>query len=222
MSGWLDLFCDQLGSTLIFPRKKKDFINIEHQEIKDTEFLKEAMSKALDAEMKKVEQNCLSKNLWRNDSWNPENALSEHLCGCWKQCPFYKAICMNTIPTHEETTVFSFNRPQAIMIEVSTTDHFFIDYCTSLVASDCNFILNDGRRILYKTYWQAKGEYATWSITPDTSTQPYWKCRSSPDQRKKYHQNLSIKVKFLMPGRKAQSRMCLMTWKNTHDKSSSI
>ncbi|XFG07729.1 hypothetical protein AB1E19_011353 [Capra hircus] len=51
-SGWLDLFCDQLGSSLIFPRK--DLISIEHQEIKDTEFLKEAMSKALDPEIKKA------------------------------------------------------------------------------------------------------------------------------------------------------------------------
>ena len=59
VSGWLDLFCDHLGSTLIFPRK--DLISIEHQEIKDTDFIKEAMSKALDPEMKKVEQKCLHR-----------------------------------------------------------------------------------------------------------------------------------------------------------------
>lgn len=54
VSEWLDLFCDQLGSNLIFPRK--DLISIEHQEIKDIEFLKEAMSKALDPTMKDVEK----------------------------------------------------------------------------------------------------------------------------------------------------------------------
>ena len=45
-SGWLDLFCDHLGSNLIFPRR--DLVSMEHQELMDTEFLKEAMSKALD------------------------------------------------------------------------------------------------------------------------------------------------------------------------------
>lgn len=58
VSGWLDLFCDHLGSNLTFPCK--DLISIEHQEIKDTEFLKEAMSKALYPAMKTTEQKCLS------------------------------------------------------------------------------------------------------------------------------------------------------------------
>ncbi|XP_065801074.1 interferon-induced very large GTPase 1-like [Muntiacus reevesi] len=172
VSGWLDLFCDHLGSTLIFPRK--DLISIEHQEIKDIEFIKEAMSKALDPEMKKVEQNCLSRCVEMISEI--QKMLSEHLCGCWKQCPFCKAICTNTIPTHEGDHSVPFHRPQALDgWRWSQTDYFVIDYCTSLVASECNFILNDGSRIPYKTYRQAGGEYATWSITPDTSIQPYWK-----------------------------------------------
>ncbi|OWK17825.1 hypothetical protein Celaphus_00009117, partial [Cervus elaphus hippelaphus] len=187
VSGWLDLFCDHLGSNLIFPRK--NLISIEHQEIKDIEFLKEAMSKALDPEMKKVEQNCLSRFV----EMIPEiqKMLSEHLCGCWKQCPFCKAICTNTIPTHEGDHSVPFHRPQALGgWWWSQTDNFSIDYCTSLVASDCNFILNDGRRFPYKTYRQAGGEYATWSITPDTSTQPYWKwffCHFRSKLEEKYH-----------------------------------
>ncbi|KAB0370679.1 hypothetical protein FD755_017088 [Muntiacus reevesi] len=173
VSGWLDLFCDHLGSTLIFPRK--DLISIEHQEIKDIEFLKEAMSKVLDPEMKNIEENCLSRLV---EEMIPEiqKMLSEHLCGCWKQCPFCKAICTNTIPNHEGEHSVPFHRPQALGRWMwYQTDHFTLNYCTSLVASDCNFVLKDGRRIPYKTYRAAGGEYATWSITPDTSTQPYWK-----------------------------------------------
>ncbi|XP_043760240.1 interferon-induced very large GTPase 1-like [Cervus elaphus] len=188
VSRWLDLFCDHLGSTLIFPRK--DLISIEHQEIKDIEFIKEAMSEALDPEMKMVEQNCMSRLV---EEMIPEiqKMLSEHLCGCWKQCPFCKAICTNTIPTHEGDHSVPFHRPQALGGWVwYQTDHFTIDFCTTSVASDCNFILNDGRKIPYKTYREAGGEYATWSITPDTSTQPYWKwfvCHFRSKLEEKYH-----------------------------------
>ncbi|KAB0346675.1 hypothetical protein FD754_011532 [Muntiacus muntjak] len=188
VSGWLDLFCDHLGSTLIFPRK--DLINIEHQEIKDFEFLREAMSKSLDPAMNSVEQNCLSRLV---EEIIPEiqKMLSEHLCGCWKQCPFCRAICTNTIPTHEGDHSVPFHRPEALSgMSWYQTDNFSIDYCTSSVASDCIFILNDGRRIPYKTYRQAGGEYATWSIIPDTSTQPYWKwfvCHFRSKLEEKYH-----------------------------------
>ncbi|XP_043337807.1 interferon-induced very large GTPase 1-like [Cervus canadensis] len=193
VSGWLDLFCDHLGSNLILPRK--DLISIEHQEIKDIEFIKEAMSNALDPEMKKVEQNCLSRFV----EMIPEiqKMLSEHLCGCWKQCPFCKAICTNTIPTHEGDHSVPFHRPQALGgWWWYQTDNFSIDYCTSLVASDCIFILDDGRRFPYKTYRQAGGEYATWSITPDTSTQPYWKwfvCHFRSKLEEKYHKRFTNK-----------------------------
>ena len=191
VSGWLDLFCDHLGSTLTFPRK--DLISIEHQEIKDIEFIKEAMSKALDPEMKKVEQNCLSKLV---EEMIPEiqKMLFEHLCGCWKQCPFCKAICTNTIPTHEGDHSVPFHRPLILSGTLwYQTDHFTINNCTTLLASDRIFVLNDGRRIPYKTYRQAGGEYATWSITPDTSTQPYWKwfvCHFRSKLEEKYHKRL--------------------------------
>ncbi|XP_036181153.1 interferon-induced very large GTPase 1-like isoform X2 [Myotis myotis] len=173
VSGWLDLFCDHLGSNLNFPRK--DLVSIEHQEIKDIEFLKEAMDKALDPAMITVEQECLSKP--EEDMVSDiQKMLSEHLCGCWKQCPFCGAICTNTIPNHDGDHSVPFHRPQAVRGWTwVNTDHFMIDYCTSSVASDCYFVLEDGREIPFKTYRQAGGEYATWSITPDTSTQPYWK-----------------------------------------------
>ncbi|EDL16827.1 interferon-induced very large GTPase 1 [Mus musculus] len=172
-SHWLDLFCDHLGSNLIFPRR--DLISIEHQEITDTEFLKEAMSKALDPAMRKVEEDCSSKPM---DEIIPdiEKILSEHLCGCWKQCPLCNAICTNTIPQHEGDHSVPFHRPQAVSgWHKHKTDHFVIDCCTSSVASDRFMLLGNNREIPYKNYRQAGGDYATWSITPDLSTQSYWK-----------------------------------------------
>ncbi|XP_012372566.1 interferon-induced very large GTPase 1 [Octodon degus] len=172
-SGWLDFFCDYLGNNLIFPRR--DLISIEHQEIKDIEFLKEAMSAALDPAIKKVEQNCSSMPTDEMVS-EIEKILSEHLCGCWKQCPLCNAICTNTIPTHEGDHSVPFHRPQAISgWHKHKTDHFVIDCCTSSVASDRFMIFGNDQKIPYKNYRQAGGDYATWSITPDSSTQPYWK-----------------------------------------------
>ncbi|XP_006105331.1 interferon-induced very large GTPase 1 [Myotis lucifugus] len=191
-SGWLDLFCDHLGSNLNFPRK--DLVSIEHQEIKDIEFLKEAMSQALDPAMNTVEQECLSKTEEGMVS-DIQKMLSEHLCGCWKQCPFCEAICTNTIPNHDGDHSVPFHRPQGINgWRWINTDYLIIDYCTSLVASDCNFILDCGLKTPYKTYRQAGGEYATWSITPDTSTQTYWKwvvCHFRKELEEKYQKKFT-------------------------------
>ncbi|XP_019489898.1 PREDICTED: interferon-induced very large GTPase 1-like [Hipposideros armiger] len=85
VSEWLDLFCDHLGSNLIFPRN--DLISIEHQEIRDIEFLKETMTEALDPAMKTVENKCLNTPV-EDIVPEIEKMLSVHLCGCWKQCPF--------------------------------------------------------------------------------------------------------------------------------------
>lgn len=172
-SGWLDLFCDHLGSNLIFPRR--ELVSIEHQEIRDTEFLKEAMSAALDPAMRKVEEDC-SRIPMEEIVPDIEKILSAHLCGCWKQCPFCKAICTNTIPQHEGDHSVPFHRPQAVSgWHYHKTDYFFINFCTSSVASDNFFILHDLREFPFKKYREAGGDYATWSITPDSSSQPYWK-----------------------------------------------
>ncbi|GAB1292508.1 Interferon-induced very large GTPase 1 [Apodemus speciosus] len=172
-SGWLDLFCDHLGSNLIFPRR--ELVSIEHQEIRDTEFLKEAMSAALDPAMRTVEEECSRKPM---DEIVPdiEKILSEHLCGCWKQCPLCHAVCTNTIPQHEGDHSVPFHRPQAVSgWHKYKTDYFVIDCCTSSVASDRFFLLCGHQKFQYKKYREAGGDFATWSITPDSSTQPYWK-----------------------------------------------
>ncbi|XP_019490385.1 PREDICTED: interferon-induced very large GTPase 1-like [Hipposideros armiger] len=187
VSQWLDLFCDHLGSNLIFPRN--DLVSIEHQEIKDIEFLKETMTEGLDPTMKTVEKKCLSMPV---EDIVPEiqKMLSEHLCGCWKQCPFCRAICTNTIPTHDGDHSVPFHRPEAVNgWRWYGTEEFSIDFCTSSVASECCFILSDDRKFPYKNYRQAGGDYATWSITPDSSTQPYWKwfvCRFRSNLEEKY------------------------------------
>ena len=140
--------------------------------------------------MNSEEQTCLSR-LVEETIPEIQKMLFEHLCGCWKQCPFCNAICTNTIPTHEGDDSAPFYHPKAVSgWGWYQTDHFVIEHCTSLVASDCDFVLNDGRTILYKTYRQAGGEYATWSITPDTSTQPYWKwfvCHFRSKLEEKHH-----------------------------------
>ncbi|XP_006870368.1 PREDICTED: interferon-induced very large GTPase 1-like [Chrysochloris asiatica] len=193
-SEWLDLFCDHLGSNLVFPRST--LVSIEHQEIKDTEFLKQAMSEALDPTLKRVEQDFLNVSIKK---LAPETTklLSEHLCGCWKQCPCCKAICTNTIPTHEGDHRVPFHRPQAVSgMTWDKTDHFTIDCCTSLVASDCLLVLSDDRKIPYKNYRQAGGDYATWSITPDSTTQPYWKwfiCHFRTELEKMYEKKFEGK-----------------------------
>ncbi|EGW00918.1 Interferon-induced very large GTPase 1 [Cricetulus griseus] len=172
-SGWLDLFCDHLGSNLIFPRR--DLISIEHQEIKDTEFLKEAMSAALDPAMRKVEEDCSRRPI---DEMVPdiEKILSEHLCGCWNQCPFCKAICTNTIPQHEGDHSVPFHRPQSVRGGGwYKTNDFDISCCSTSVSSNNLFVLSDDKKFPYKKYREAGGNFATWSITPDSSTQPYWK-----------------------------------------------
>ncbi|EPQ18135.1 Interferon-induced very large GTPase 1 [Myotis brandtii] len=190
VSGRLDLFCDHLRSNLNFPRK--DLISIEHQEIND--FLKEAMCEGLDDLMVTVEKICLSMPV---EDMVPEiqNMLSEHLCGCWKQCPFCGAICTNTIPNHDGDHSVPFHRPKAVNGgQWANTDHFNIDCCTSLVASDCVFIWNNSREISFKTYRHAGGEYATWSIPPDTSTQPYWKwfvCHFRSNLEEKYEKKFT-------------------------------
>ncbi|KAM8815753.1 interferon-induced very large GTPase 1-like [Rhynchonycteris naso] len=188
VSAWLDLFCDQLGSKLIFPRK--NLINIEHQEIKDIDFLKETMSEALDDAMDTVEKECAEIPV---EKMVPEiqKMLSQHLCGCWEQCPFCGAICTNTIPKHDVDHSVPFHRSIAVNgWYLHKTKEFAIDCCTTSVASNGNFILHDGQKFPYKKYRQAGGKYATWSITPDSSSQLYWKwfiCRFRSNLEEKYH-----------------------------------
>ncbi|XP_028922201.1 interferon-induced very large GTPase 1-like [Ornithorhynchus anatinus] len=173
VSLWLDEFCKQLEAHLVLPRG--DLKSIEHQEVNDIGFLKEAMSDALDPAIQALRQNtdwvCLEEFVSQI-----QNILLNHLGGCWEQCPFCNAICRNTIPDHDGDHIVSFHRPEAVIgMHTLGTDKFVISFCTSRVASDLFFCLTDGRCFPYKTYRKAGGNYATWNITPELSTQLYWK-----------------------------------------------
>ncbi|XP_055972105.1 LOW QUALITY PROTEIN: interferon-induced very large GTPase 1-like, partial [Sorex fumeus] len=185
-SEWLNLFCDSLGSDFAFPRK--DLISIEHQEVKDLDFLKDAMSDALDPTMEDLEQKCLNTNE-EDVMLEISDILSEHLSGCWEKCPFCGTVCTNTIQAHDGDHSAPFHRSKALTgRRWHATDHFSIDFCTTSVASNCEFYVGD-KTFPYKTYRQAGGVYATWSITPDFSTQLYWKwfvCHFRSNLEKKY------------------------------------
>uniref|UniRef100_A0A8C8RF39 VLIG-type G domain-containing protein n=1 Tax=Pelusios castaneus TaxID=367368 RepID=A0A8C8RF39_9SAUR len=173
VSLWLDEFCNRLGDELGLPRS--DLKSIEHQEIKDIEFLKEAISKALPPVLENLRKEFAESDMEPLKP-KPHKTLFEQLCGCWEQCPFCKALCTNTIPGHDGDHSVQFHRPQALNgTQWYGTDQFVIEICSSLVASDCSMVLCENNHIPYKNYRQAGPAYANWSITADNSAQSYWK-----------------------------------------------
>ncbi|XP_019393664.1 PREDICTED: interferon-induced very large GTPase 1-like [Crocodylus porosus] len=173
VSLWLDEFCSTLGDNLHLPRS--ELKSIEHQEIKDIEFLKEALSQALAPVIENLRQEFDVTNMGQF-TLQPHQILVDQFSGCWEQCPFCKALCTNTIPGHDGDHSVQFHRPQALNgIQWDRTDHLVIDICSSLVASDCFMVLHGNQQIQYKNYRKAGPAYANWSITPDKSAQAYWK-----------------------------------------------
>ncbi|XP_028912389.1 interferon-induced very large GTPase 1-like [Ornithorhynchus anatinus] len=173
VSLWLDEFCKHLGDHLPLPRGELKIV--EHQETSDVELVRGAVSEALAAAGQRLAQTC---SQLARDKVAPkiQAMLSAQFCGCWKQCPFCKAVCTNALPDHDGDHSVLFHRPEAISSYMwDKAESFSVDFCTSLVASDCIIVLPSGKRIPWKLYRQAGGEYATWSITPDASAQPYWK-----------------------------------------------
>ncbi|XP_059583852.1 interferon-induced very large GTPase 1 [Alligator mississippiensis] len=173
VSLWLDEFCSTLGDNLDLPRS--ELKSIEHQEIKDIEFLKEAVSQAFAPVIENLRQEFAATNM-EQFTLKPHQILVDQFSGCWEQCPFCKALCTNTIPGHDGDHSVRFHRPQALNgVQWDGTDHLVIDICSSLVASDCFMVLHGNQQIKYKNYRKAGPAYANWSITPDKSTQAYWK-----------------------------------------------
>eukprot|EP00919_Chromeraceae_sp_WS-2016_P014037 GHVR01033129.1.p1 GENE.GHVR01033129.1~~GHVR01033129.1.p1 ORF type:complete len:160 (+),score=8.30 GHVR01033129.1:2-481(+) len=116
--------------------------------------------------------------------------LFEQLSGCRETCPACKAVCTNTIENHDGDHSVLFHRPQALCGSYlwHKTDHFVIDICSSLVASDCYVVLPD-RKVPWKEYRTLGPEYERWSITPDVSVLLYWKwfvCRFQKELENKY------------------------------------
>ncbi|XP_078518417.1 interferon-induced very large GTPase 1-like [Lissotriton helveticus] len=172
-SMWLDALCRKLGDDLNISRN--DLKGIEHQQIKDLEFLKEAMCKTWESRVTSLKQGFATVSL-KAFRVKPHEVLAKQLCGCWEQCPFCKAICTNTISGHDGDHSVHYHRPQAVSgIQWYQTDHLITEICSSLVASDCLLVLSDKVQIPYRNYRKAGPAYANWCIMPDTSSQSYWK-----------------------------------------------
>ncbi|CAH2328061.1 interferon-induced very large GTPase 1-like [Pelobates cultripes] len=173
VSGWLDEFYKRVEDIVSFSRG--ELRSIEHQEIRDIEFIKEAMSKAWDVAMDTLKTK-LDRSSFDCFETKPSNILVKQLCGCWEQCPFCKAICTNTIPGHDGDHSVPFHRSQAISgIPWINSNEFVTEICSTLVSSDACAVISDTKEIPYKDYRKIGPNYEKWSITPDTSAQPYWK-----------------------------------------------
>ncbi|XP_028913659.1 interferon-induced very large GTPase 1-like [Ornithorhynchus anatinus] len=198
VSMWLDEFCQRLGHRLTL--RRGDLKSIEHQEIKDIEFLKEAVIRAVEGPRSPTLQTSdvdWAGTVMAEVAPKIQKMLSDQLSGCWKQCPFCLAICTNTVADHNGDHSVPFHRSEAVNgWSWHKTGNFSIDFCTSAVASDNYFMLSDGRSFPYKTYRLAGGEYATWSITPDMDDKPYWKwflCHFKDQLEEKYNKRFRDK-----------------------------
>ncbi|XP_039384429.1 interferon-induced very large GTPase 1-like [Mauremys reevesii] len=172
VASWLDEFCTRLGNDMYLPRR--NLTSIEHQEIKDIQFLEEVVSESLIPAIEQLKQTFSEIDL---DPFvtKPHQLLFEQLSGCLKQCPFCKAVCTNTIPGHDGDHSALYHRPQALAgIQWEGTNHLVTDICTSLVASDCKIVL-DGKTIPCKNYRDVGPDFANWDIKSDTSRLSYWK-----------------------------------------------
>ncbi|KAM9319801.1 interferon-induced very large GTPase 1-like [Gastrophryne carolinensis] len=170
---WLNVFYEKIEDFVTFSRA--DLRSIEHQEIHDIEFIQEAMCTSWDAAIENFQT---SLETIKFDSFvkKPHEILFNQLCGCWEQCPFCKAICTNTIPGHDGDHSVPFHRSQAINGMLwENSNEFVTEICSTLVSSDSCLVIDNTNRIPYKHYRKIGPNYANWSITPDTSSQPYWK-----------------------------------------------
>ncbi|XP_053566978.1 interferon-induced very large GTPase 1-like [Bombina bombina] len=175
VSLWFDKFCSELGDNINISRS--DFKSVDQQDIDDIGFLKEAMSKALEIVVQQLNKDFSVNDMTKFRS-NPHEILLDQLAGCWHQCPFCNAICTNTVSEHDGDHSVQFHRSAAVKgRSYRNTDMFLTDICTSLVASDKSFYLSHDSDVLvpFKNYRTAGPRYSNWSITPDSSSQKYWK-----------------------------------------------
>uniref|UniRef100_A0A8C5MN27 VLIG-type G domain-containing protein n=1 Tax=Leptobrachium leishanense TaxID=445787 RepID=A0A8C5MN27_9ANUR len=185
VSSWLDTFCSELPAHLTLSHS--DLKGVKYQELKDIGFLEEEMTKALETvENLKSDFSMCDVS---NSKGKPYEILYEQLAGCWETCPFCKAVCTNTVPGHMEDHSVRFHRPQALNGRQWGKTSFHTNICSSSVASDVSFQLNDKDTYPYREYRMAGPPYSKWSITPDLSSLNYWKwvvCRFQSDFEKHY------------------------------------
>ncbi|XP_063797144.1 interferon-induced very large GTPase 1-like [Pseudophryne corroboree] len=189
VSSWLDAFCSELGSEVNL--SNADLKSVIYQNITDIDFLKEAMTRAMEIVVKD-----LKRDFSRCDLLNMKKKILEILFsgfqGCWEKCPFCGAVCTNTIAGHGGKHSVKFHRPHAIIAwRYHKTDHFVTHICSTAVSSDLCFRRSedDDRRFPFRTYSDAGAPYSNWYITPDNSPLSYWKwviCHFQSDLEKHY------------------------------------
>uniref|UniRef100_A0A8C4TNY9 VLIG-type G domain-containing protein n=1 Tax=Falco tinnunculus TaxID=100819 RepID=A0A8C4TNY9_FALTI len=173
ISLWLDAFCSELEEVLSLPRR--ELKNIEHQEITDIEFLKNAMTAALAPLKDSLKEEFASADMSKFER-QPHKILAEQFEGCWARCPFCGAVCTNTMPNHDGDHQLVFHRPQVLVgYRWYKTDNLVIDICSTSVASDCSFLIGEETWMPFKRYRDAGPPYSTWNISSDPSMQAYWK-----------------------------------------------
>ncbi|KFO83669.1 Interferon-induced very large GTPase 1, partial [Buceros rhinoceros silvestris] len=111
ISLWLDEFCRALQDVLSLPRS--DLKSIEHQEITDIEFLKNAMTEVLGPMRDQLKRDLANAEMSSFEK-QPHTILAKQFAGCWEQCPFCGAACTNTLPDHDGDHQLVYHRPQVL------------------------------------------------------------------------------------------------------------
>nr|XP_005174688.4 interferon-induced very large GTPase 1-like [Danio rerio] len=189
---WLKSFTQQLSDQLIF--SEKDLSGVKHDDVDDFRLLEDVIRQELTAVMSDISSrfNTDTFPVKLDYKFRPDELLIDHICQCcWVQCPFCGVICTNTIENHDGDHSVTFHRNIGLNgWFYRGTTNLAINICTSSVASDTHFYPDSSdRRVAWKEYRTAGGDYADWSITPDFSELPYWKwfvCRFQKFLEKHY------------------------------------
>ncbi|XP_067472122.1 interferon-induced very large GTPase 1-like isoform X3 [Thunnus thynnus] len=192
---WLKEFSSLLNDELTF-----DTICAQNfSDINKFDFLKEEIEKGLPSIIEELSSLSLGK--MKEFRLRPEQILIDQLCNCcWVTCPFCAAVCTNTLENHSpDDHSVPFHRSFAVIgTHFRESVEMCIDFCTTRVASDTSFYINDDsdETLLYKEYRKAGPRFANWSITPDGSKLPYWKWFVSQFQ-KQLEDHYKLKLKGL-------------------------
>ncbi|KAM4021971.1 interferon-induced very large GTPase 1-like isoform 1-T2 [Anomaloglossus baeobatrachus] len=188
VKSWLAIFCQRLGNEMKL--SSKDLKSVQYQDINDIQFLKKAMSTALEIIVNNLKDE-LSECDLSNLKEKTFTMLFDQFAGCWKQCPFCDAVCTHTTNTHDGCHSMQFHRPSGLGgNKWENTKHFAIEICTSVVSSDLWWIEDSGKKFRFRDYKKAGSPYNEWTITPDQSSLVYWKwvtCRFQSDFEKRYN-----------------------------------
>ncbi|KAK2864705.1 hypothetical protein Q7C36_003859 [Tachysurus vachellii] len=193
--GDADMWLRSFTSLLTDKLSLKEITFTDHKDITNFDFLQQLVSDGLTDMMSKLDKSFKDVKDIKIENFRkkPDELLIEHLCKCcWVQCPFCKAICTNTVEDHDGDHSVPFHRVGGIqgMMYFRTTN-LSSTFCTTYVGSDKIFYPHGKKDVYFpfKSYRDAGGVFATWSITPDNSQLPYWKwfvSRFQKDLEKRY------------------------------------